>query len=318
MRRPEGSLPSEELLGVAFRARPAPPGPQEPLAVPWAEMRKLRPREEGWVQVSRGAGQGHLGLASGSTACTKPCLAGQGPWGVFLPFRSCPVVEGWVRPSPRTHLRPGLCRPVSEARRPGLQALTWRLRCASAFRPPSRLAPHILVRPHGFPLAPEPGPPVPSSMCPGLHPRSPGLPARPPPRGVRGPSTGHYMAPGIRPGGRTSSMSQHQPMKDSQATSFTGGRWHLHLWHIHREVRKHTGRGSSASAPHSAPLRPQPAMRSAAPRPTGSRSAATESPPALSWSAFSQTGRERDAPARTHERQGREWPRLPLASWELA
>lgn len=52
-------------------------------------------------------------------------------------------------------------------------------------------------------------------------------------------------------------MSQHQPMKDSQATSFTGGRWHLHLWHIHREVRKHTGRGSSASAPRSAPPRPR-------------------------------------------------------------
>lgn len=57
-------------------------------------MRKPRPREEGWVRVSWGAGQGHLGLASGSLACTELHLADQGSWGVFSPFRAPGSLSG--------------------------------------------------------------------------------------------------------------------------------------------------------------------------------------------------------------------------------
>lgn len=69
-------------------------------------------------------------------------------------------------------------------------------------------------------------------------------------------------------------------MKDSQAAPSTGGGWHLHLRRTHREVRKHTGRGSSPRAPDPGPPAPDQ-LRWAAPRPTGSPAAATESPPAF-------------------------------------
>lgn len=168
-------------------------------------MRKPRPREEGWVRVSWGAGQGHLGLASGSLAALKPILLTRDP-GVSShpsgPQCPCLAAGGWARPSPRTHLRPGLRRPVSEARGPGLQALTWRLCCTSAFRPPSRLAPAL------------PRPPSPGRLPPAHPPRL---------RGVSDPSTGHCAAPAVRPGCCASSIFQHQPMKDSQASPFTGG-----------------------------------------------------------------------------------------------
>lgn len=195
-------------------------------------MRKPRPREEGWVRVSWGAGQGHLGLASGSLACTEAHLADQGSWGVFSPFRAPVSLSG----------SGGLGEAVSED-----PSETWATPTGVRGTRPGAPGPHLASVLHLCLPAPLP----PRAPCAGTSTRSSPGPRAPaacpqhtalPRRGVSDPSTGHCTAPAVRPGCCASSIFQHQPMKDSQAAPFTGGTG-LCTCGAPTARSEHTGRG---------------------------------------------------------------------------